>query len=295
MKIGEWRRFRPLVHKRPLPSATTLNLFSHVDQTMGQIARQLTVKRWKPFEYTQLDRFINQKKQRSLETEGVIAHLEALIIQAPRAAKAQRQMDKHPNGYHNGSARLYELIDFNDAYVSTVLVCPEELLPNFDEEVKYLIDRLCKQLHVPSFSNEQWEAITHGLSREIAVYRGAISEGLEATMTSRTQDAMGVDMVISDGQRSVNIDVKTRSSFHFRLKDLAREGRITAEKAAWAEEAGYCDIVNGHGAEAIETVLLRIDHEELGGIVDFSFENSHLLGNQIRQILAKLGHPVHVR
>lgn len=260
------------------------------------LTQQVQVRRLRNFDASQLHPIIASFRHQAGAVPTSLDLLIMLLLQAPGAVQAQRQMDKHPNGYQSHRARLLELIDFNDSYVSFVLSLPDQELPGLNEELKVAVDRLCKRFSSPSFSNEQWEAITYGLSREIAVYRGAIKEGLSATMTSRTQDAMGVDMVIADETgRAVNIDVKTRSSFHFRIKDLMREGRVSASAGALAEEQGYCPVTNGHGTEAINVVLVRIDHQALGEIVNFAFENSHLLGAELRQIIAKLGHDSHVR
>ena len=69
----------------------------------------------------------------------------------------------------------------------------------------------------------------HGLSREIAVFKAAENAGLNALMSSRVADAFGIDMQIADTVSGdyVNIDCKTSSAFHFRLKDLdqARSSR----------------------------------------------------------------------
>lgn len=299
MKIrGRWRRFRSM---RPV---TVQPVFVHDDEQLivaaearvHELIAGLRVRRFRGFDATRLHPIIATFRHDNQAALTSLDLLILLLLQAPGAVQAQRQMDKHPHGYQNHKARLLELIDFNDSYVSFVLSLPDNLLSELNEEVKLAIDRLCKRLSTPSFSNEQWEAITYGLSREIAVYRGAIKEGLRAEMTSRTQDAMGVDMVITDESgRSINIDVKTRSSFHFRIKDLMREGRVSAAKGALAEEQGYCPVTNGHGPDHVDVVLLRIDRESLGEIVEFAFENAHLLGTQLRLIIDQFGVPPKAR
>ena len=149
------------------------------------------------------------------------------------------------------------------------------------------MDRFCKYLKAPCFSNEQWEAITHGLSREIAVYRTAKELGYTVRMTSRRQDAMGVDMVITDARRgrSLNVDIKTRSSFHFRLKDLVKEGRIPEMQREAAEHNGFCMVINGHGVEAVHTILLRIDEETYGRVLSFRLERPQALAAKLEEIM----------
>ncbi len=196
-------------------------------------------------------------------------------------------MDRHSRGYHNKHERLFELIDFNDTYVSAVLSIPEGEIATFADEAKKAMDEFCKQLRSRCFSNEQFEAITHGLSREIAVYRGAKAEGYDVRMTSRVDDALGIDMVVTDPGtgRSVNIDVKTHSAFYYRLKDLMREGRLTTEEAAIAEDVGYAWVVNGDELRREHIVLLRIDQQTYGVIQNFSFMSTYVLGQKLAEIM----------
>jgi len=213
------------------------------------------------------------------------------VLQSPRAARAQVQMDKHHGGYKERKARLYELIDFNDAFVSSVLALPEEYLAEFNERLFTEMARFCKKLRVNSFNEAQFEAINHGLSREIAVYRGAIAEGLGAQMTNRVQDAKGVDMIITDPHthRSINIDCKTSSSFHFRLVDRHRQGRMDEQDKVRCEAQGYCTTTNGKHEYAVEVVLVRIDTELLGKIHDFTFTDTSRLGMLLRSALEDHG------
>lgn len=285
---SHWRHFSPRrLTKYVQKKHITSDLFSQAQEVVADRTRHLNVHRG---DISQLDTVIYQVKHTD-DLSNPVTQLALLILQAPRAARAQQDMDKHPHGYHNRTERLYELIDFNDTYIDAVLSVPEYELSTFDDHAKRVTDIFCKRLRTRCFSNEQWEAITHGLSREVAVYRGAIKEGLLARMTSRVQDAKGVDMVITDpaNKRTMNVDIKTGSAYHYRLKDLEREGRITSEEFKHADESGYCPVINGHGAESVEVVLLRIDHDVLGNIVDFEFENSHLLGGELRKILATVG------
>lgn len=295
----KWRRFRPIRARlgRSVPSSQAVNVFTHVEERLKIHARFLVVKRLRKFDVSQLHDTIRIKRLRAGESDTVVDWLELLVLQAPGAVRAQRHMDKHPGGPHASNGSLYDLINFNDAYVSAVLSAPAEILPVFDEQAKQLIDRFCRRLRTPSFSDEQWEAITRGLSKEIAVYRGAIGEGLKARMTSSSQDAMGVDLIVGDPTtgREVNIDVKTRSSFHFRIKDLVSEGRVSEVAQEHAEQVGYLGVTNGHGGEAVDVVLVRVSDETLGEVVNFEFENSALLGRELRKIIAELGHPARTR
>lgn len=232
-------------------------------------------------------RAIQSARDQAGETEDPVLWCVALILQAPQAAIAQAQIDQHPNNYRYKRERLYELIDFNDSFVSAVLAMPEEELATFSDEAKRAMDLFCRRVRVRCFSNDQFEAITHGLSREIALYRGATAEGFGVRMTSKIDDALGIDMVITDTQtgREINVDCKTHSSFYYRIKDLMHEGRLTAEQAAAAEDSGYCWEVNGDELRRERIVLLRLDQQTYGNIHNFSFENTVVLGQQLAKIM----------
>jgi hypothetical protein len=242
---------------------------------------------WQGHDYGELNGMVQGQLQQANATNQPEHYLAALILQSPRSVMAQKSMDKHPHGFHDKEARLDELITFNDTYVSLILALPSEMRHGVNDQIKQLIDDFCRQVHAPKFSGEQWEAITHGLSREIAVYLGARSLGYSAEMTSRHQDAMGIDMVIAHATngRSINVDIKTRSSFHFRLKDLTSEGRISEMQREAAEHAGFCMVVNGHGDEQVHTTLLRIDEETYGLIQDFEISRLDVLGDKIAEIM----------
>jgi hypothetical protein len=138
------------------------------------------------------------------------------------------------------------------------------------------------------FSDKQYEAITRGLSREVAVYLGALDQGFGAEMTSRSQDAMGVDMVITDpvSGKSLNIDCKTASAYRYRLQDLVQQERLSADDATKADLLGYAHELNGHGSEQVAVTLLRIDANEMGDIEGFYFTNPELLGGRLRKIFS---------
>jgi len=280
-----WRRFRPQrAGNIEIVPGSLAPLYRQAADHVHQLypGRRLKERLISPI--------IQSVRDRARAKNDPMLWIAALILQSPRAVAAQQQMDKHPHGYHNKQARLYELIDFNDTYVSAVLSMPEADLPSFVDEVKRAMDVFCKQLGVRAFSDEQYEAIVHGLSREIAVFRGAIKEGFSATMTSRAEDAKGVDMIIADPLtgKSINIDCKTHSSYYYRLKQLVREGRMTTEQAGAADLAGYCVVVNGHDNERVRVVLWRIDEETYGTVTNFSFENTAALGRSLHEIIASV-------
>lgn len=202
--------------------------------------------------------------------------------------KAQREMDDSSHSYHDSKARLFQLIDFNDAFVSLALALSPSERAGFVERLHTDISQYCVEQGSPMFSDEQFEAITRGLSREVAVYLGAIDQGFTATMTSRAQDAMGVDMIITSPRsgKSLNIDCKTASAYRFRIKDLVGRGRMTEEEAAQAERRGFAQEVNGQGDEAISVTLLRVDPNEMSDIKDFVFTDPSLFRKQLEAVFA---------
>lgn len=293
-----WRRFGQAVGGKRSAKVRPGCVFAEVEQELRNEVR-LAQNRWRRHtEFSYLKPMVDAAKSRAKIAEQgsdqaatARAWLRALVLQAPQAAMAQVQMDRHKHSFRNREARVFELIDFNDAYVSTVLAMPADHYHTFNDELKRLIDWFCKRVGAWPFSNEQFEAIAHGLSREIAVYNAARSVGFAATMTTRTEDAFGIDMFITDPQtlKRVAIDTKTTSAFHYRLIELFREGRLSQDDIDLAERRGYVAVFNGHGQEKRRIVLWRIDHGTLGNIVDFAFERTDSLIKELYEIIGDYG------
>lgn len=237
--------------------------------------------------FDELDAHIDSFKT-YMNTSDVVQWIALLVMQGPRAAHAQAIMDEYPHGYHEREKRLFELIDFNDTLVSAVLLLPESELAAFPKSLKQELDNFCQKMYSRVFDAEQFEAIVHGLSREIAVFKAAENAGLNALMASRTADAFGIDMQIADVAtgRYINIDCKTSSSFHFRLKSLVKQHRIAPHDIVDAETRGWWEIVNRdkHG-RAAKIILLRVSQDELGDIRDFRFVNEQKMVEKLKQIL----------
>lgn len=292
-----WRRFGGYFDRRDARRrAGQGEIFAEVEKKLRSEIR-IPKNRWhRHTDFSFLKPFITNARNRTTYAGNqpralAEAWLEALVLQAPEAALAQVQMDKHKHSYHNKAARVLELIDFNDSYVSAVLAMPNDHLHTFNDDLRRLLDWFCKRVGAWTFSAEQFEAISHGLSREIAVYNAVRTAGFEAHMTSRTEDAFGIDMHIIDratGKR-VNVDTKTTSSFHYRLIELLREGRLTDADIDLAEQRGYTAVMNGHGDEKVRVVLWRIDHGTLGDIVDFAFEHTAKLIEELGKMMSEYG------
>lgn len=294
-----WRRFGGYFDRRDARQRVGQGeIFAAVEQKLRNEVR-LPKKRWnRHTDFAYLKQLVDEATERAkYATENAeplhsaTAWLEALILQAPQAALAQVQMDKHKHSYHNREARVLELIDFNDAYVQAVLALPPTHLHDFNVDLKRLVDWFCKRLGAWTFSNEQFDAITHGLSREIAVYNAVRAAGYDAEMTNRADDAFGIDMYITDRAtgRRVSVDTKTNSAFHYRLIELLREGRLTDADLDLAERRGYAAVMNGHGNDKVRVILWRIDHGTLGSIIDFSFEHTDKLIDELEEILKEYG------
>lgn len=280
---------------------SSLEVFAVVERRLRQTA--ISRRAWRKHQdFTELNAAIDGARGHAIgldKSHGAAldraeAWLYALALQAPRAAVAQEEMDKRPHGYHNKEHRLYELIDFNDAFDAAILALPHELLPHVKEYVKHLCDLMCQRAGTRCFSDDQFEAIVHGLSREIAVYIGLQKEGFEVEMTSRREDALGIDMRIIDPKswKEVGVDIKTRSSYYYRIQELVREGRLSEEGFLMADRNGFTAVMNGHGGEKKRVVTWRIDHAVLGEVTDFQFTDTKLLGETARAIILRYGEHV---
>jgi hypothetical protein len=213
-------------------------------------------------------------------------YLQLLLAQTPQAVLAQIQMDKHKHGYHNREKRLFELIDFNDTFVSLALETPYEQLPELRAKVKQAMSERCRQLQTPMFSDEQFDAITRGLGREVAVYRALQQEGFGVAMTSRTTDAFGIDMVVTQpaSGKKLNIDCKTPPAFRHRLEELLKHRRLTEAELLKADEAAYFTHLQRHGRESIPVTLISLRPEVVGDIHDFSFDDTKPLAAFMNRI-----------
>ncbi len=279
-------------------AVTSLEVFALVERRLRKV--DISKRSWRKYQdFTELDSYIDGArghaigldKEHAPSIERAEAWLFALALQAPRAAVAQEEMDKHPHGYHNKEHRLFELIDFNDAFDSAILALPRELLPHVKERVKALCDFMCQKVGTRCFSDEQYHAIVHGLSREIAVYLGLQKEGFHVEMSNRREDAFGIDMIFTDpkSMRTVGVDIKTHSAYHYRVQELHREGRLSEEGLLMAERNGFTAVMNGQGEKQRRVVSWRIDHEVLGEVVNFEFEETKRLGETARAIVLRYG------
>ena len=197
-----------------------------------------------------------------------------ILLQAPRAALAQQQMDTHEHGYHNREKRLYELIEFNDTFVNYVLATPHAQLPGLADQLKKDMTDFCAKLRTPMFTDEQYDAIVRGLSREIAVYRTARYHKFGARMTSRADDAFGIDLVITQTAtgKELNIDCKTPPAFRHRLEDLVHHGRIQEDDLLRGDQQGFLTVEHRRGEEYVPVTLFCILPDKLGTITDFTFD-----------------------
>jgi hypothetical protein len=213
-----------------------------------------------------------------------------LLAQTPRAVLAQIQMDGHEHGYHNREKRLYELIDFNDTFVSLVLATPYAQLPGFADRLKRDMTAFCGRLKTPMFSDEQFDAIARGLAREIAVYRAARYLGFDAYMTSRTEDAFGIDLVIThpDTKKVLNVDCKTPPSFRHRMEDLLHHGRISEDQLLQGDQDGFITVMQHRGKESVPVTLVSILPDTLGEIHDFTFDQPRRLGDLLNTIFTTI-------
>lgn len=238
-----------------------------------------------------LDRYIDSLQAKFLATNDPLDGLTALLAQAPRAVLAQKQMDQFPHGYRNKQERLFELIDFNDTLVATILELNDERRRQFADRVKQAADRICKRVGAPCFSDEQWTSIIRGLTREVAVYLAAKEHGFNVFMTDRAQDALGIDLQVQDPQdlRYINIDVKTPSSFRRRMEQLIQQDRLTERELYEGDERGYVIEYNGHGAQKTPIIVLCILPDHYGDLADWRFVNPLPMRDRLNQLIREHG------
>lgn len=262
----------------------------YVNPYSGAEAAVVELLQRRPQEHD-LDRFIDRFQKRFQVTNDPYDGIVSLLIQAPRAVFAQRAMDAVHGGYRNKHERRFELIDFNDTIVSTILGMPDSLREQFETTVKQAIDRICKRVGAPCFTNEQWTAIIRGLTREVALYLAAKDSGFHAWMTDRAHDALGIDLQIQDPEtkRYVNIDVKTPSAFRYRMETLMHEGRLTERELMEGDERGYIIEYSGHGFERARIVVLAILPERYGDLRDWRFVNTEPIRHTLNQLIRDEG------
>lgn len=242
-------------------------------------------------EVNALDGDVARLRERFMRTSLAHDGLVALLAQAPRAVLAQLQMDKLPHGYRNKQERLYELIDFNDTLVATILVMNDDQRRQFSERTKQAADRICQRVGAPCFSNEQWTAIIRGLTREVAVYLAAKEHGFNAFMTDRADDALGVDLQVQDpeSKRYINLDVKTPSSFRRRMEQLVHEKRLTERELLVGDRRSYIIEYNGHGVRRVEVVVLCILPDLFGELGDWRFVDPGPMRDKLNHLIREHG------
>ena len=234
-----------------------------------------------------IERLRARHQKSGLSHDGMVA----LLAQVPRTVLAQLQMDQFPHGYRNKQERLYELIDFNDTLVDTILAMPDTLRQQFAERTKQAADRICKRVGAPCFTNEQWAAIVRGLTREVAVYLAAKENGFNAWLTDRAHDALGVDMQVQDpeSRRYINVDVKTPSSFRHRMEQLVKERRLTDRELLAGDKDSYIIEHNGHGGHKVEVVVLCILTDLFGDLADWRFVNPEPMRGKLNMLIRDHG------
>lgn len=303
-----WRRFTPRHHRRRERAYSARWRDKHVDEQV--ITAPLPVKyvcsstdffdcaeeevvsllQRRP-EVNALDRQIDRLRARHEKSNLPQDGLVALLAQVPRASLAQLQMDQFKHGYRNKQERLYELIDFNDTLVSTILPMSDELRRQFSERTKQAADRVCKRVGAPCFTDKQWTSIIRGLTREVAVYLALTESGFNAWLTDRAHDALGVDMQVQDPDtgRYINIDVKTPSSFRHRMEQLVKEDRLSERELLQGDRASYIIEHNGQGRQRLEVVVLCILPDLFGDLSDWRFVNPEPMRQKLNQLIREHG------
>ncbi|QHN42368.1 hypothetical protein GII36_00650 [Candidatus Mycosynbacter amalyticus] len=282
-------------HRLHRPPWHATSLYARAWREFDEALYETHGRGWELVRVEWLSRAIDDMKQRverSSEAERVPRLIALLLLQAPRAARAQHIMDsRHGHGYHNRSKRLYELIDFNDTLVDIVLALSHEQRQVFAQEIYTHMSTVCRRSRTHMFTREQFDAITHGLSRETAVYLAARETGLDVHMTSRVADGLGVDMQVRDGasDRYINIDCKTTGAYLRRVEELRREGRLREDEVAQALTRGYIEVLNGHRKDQVRVVLFAVVTEAMGEIRGFEFTRTDLVAGKLHEAIRAYG------
>jgi hypothetical protein len=222
--------------------------------------------------------------------ERLVYYRTLLIAQTPQAVRAQWQMDAHKHGYHDRHKRLYELIDFNDTFVSLVLLTPLHQRAGLAVSLKLEMEQFCRKLSTPSFNNEQFEAIARGLGREIAVFTAGEQLGYSVRMTSRTQDAFGIDMMIVQPgtHKRIYIDCKTPSAFRHKLEDLVAHKRISEQALLQADKDDFLTHDQQHNGDIVPVTLVCIRSDTVGKVHDFAFDEPARFKALLERIFATI-------
>lgn len=282
-------------HRIYRPTQRGASLYDKALQLCGDALYHTHGRGWEHMQVEWLPQAIEYMKQRiaHIDDSERVQHLIALLLlQTPRAARAQHIMDsRHGHGYHNRGKRLYELIDFNDMLVEIVLAMNRSQRQSFAQEIYVYMSTLCRQSRTNMLTREQFDAITHGLSRETAVYLAARQTGLDVHMTSRVADGLGVDMQVREpmGGRYINIDCKTTGAYLRRVEELRREGRLREDEVAAALTRGYIEVLNGHHEEQVHVVLFAVVTEAMGDISAFEFARTDLVSGKLREAIRLYG------
>ena len=236
---------------------------------------------------------VERLKQQPLPADNLekLAYYRTLLLaQTPQAVLAQWQMDTHKHGYHNREKRLYELIDFNDTFVNLVLQTPVHQRAGLTEALKIEMDQFCRKLSTPSFNEEQFNAIALGLGREVAVFAAAEQLGYYTRMTSRTQDAFGIDMMIVQPgtNKRLYIDCKTPSAYRHRLEDLVKYGDITEDQLFQADKDDFVTINRDHNGDTVPVTLFCIRSDTVGEVHDFAFDEPKKVQALLDKVFASI-------
>ncbi len=278
-------------HRLHRPSPRGGTLYVRALSMLDDVLYDVYGRGWEHVRVERLSSAIKEMKQRVRRAEDSDRQallIALLILQTPQAARAQDAMDRrHGGAYRHRHKRLFELIDFNDTFVDTVLALHPDQRADFSLHIYDMMRDFCRRTRSHMFTPAQLDAITHGLSREIAVYLGARAEGFEVHMTSRVADGLGVDMQVRwpDSGRYINIDCKTTNSYLHRIEDLRREGRLKDYEVTTALTRGYLRVTNGHRNDAVHVVLFSVVPEVVGEVRNFEFAATTMLATKLHEAI----------
>jgi hypothetical protein len=214
-----------------------------------------------------------------------------LVLGIPAAARAQERMDTRRT--HDRALDVGSLSRFNRDLSGVMLEMPPSMLPEFPDRLRRRSENLLyQQWGLPVLNEVQFNRITNGISREVAVLR-ALQETLPEEWNLRQgtpqEDMLGTDAVVVDNEgRELRMDMKTDYAFAHILDDLEAGDWITPEQARRGAEDGYVYSPGRTPAgEKVYTCVFNAD--ALGKITDCQYEDPFAVFEFVEQQFEQQG------
>lgn len=231
-----------------------------------ELARALQTKRMRDADQNEWT-----TSQRAAESNAL------LILGIPAAARTQERMDRHRS--HDRALDVGSLSRFNRDLTSAIIAAPKNMRPEFTNQIRRRSESLLyRKWGLPVLSEVQFNRITSGLEREVAVFDAleeTTPEGWQVRQGSMQEDALGTDIVVVDNKGAeLRLDSKTRYAFDHVVDDLETGHWISAQDAQRGRDTGYV-YSPGRTPSGEKVYTCIFDADNLGSIKDFSYDNPY--------------------